>query len=183
MKLNLSAISFLLIAFVCSGCKTQSSQNPKDYSDSLVVLSGAININYGKVNRTDQVWYNLKADYPATAVINQLLKTIEDKGWSPLKEDFMNPGMITSFVSGWSKYEDLSKQPNTIAHTWNSDWQNKNGDILKYVLGYRYPIKAQPDMSSLSVVAIYIPADLAKAMKQASLEMYKKYNQQNNEKK
>ena len=132
-----------------------------------------------RLNKTDQVWYVLKVDYPATEVINQLLKKLEDKGWTPLKEDFMNPGMQTSFASGWSKYEDLSKQPNMIAHSWNSDWQNKNGDILKYVLGYRYPIKAQSDMSSLSVVAIYIPVNVAQAMKQSSLDMYRKYNQKN----
>jgi len=178
---NKSYLIFLLLSVVIFfGCQTKSSQNPKDYSDSLVLLPTAANIYYGKVNNTDQVWYTLKADYPATAVINELQKKIDDKGWSTLKEDYLNPGLPTSAVRGWTKFEDVSKQPNTVVHSWNSDWQNKNGDVLRYHLNYRYPINSQPDMTSLTVVAIYVPSEIAKAIRQASLDMLKKSNKQNN---
>ena len=125
-------IFLLLMVAVSFGCK--SSQNPKDYSDSLVVLPGARNINYGKVNKTDQIWYTIKVDYPATAVISTLLKQLSDKGWSPLKEDYLNPGLPTSIVRGWTQFEDGTKQPNDIVHSWSSDWQNTKGDVLMYIL-------------------------------------------------
>jgi hypothetical protein len=175
-----SRLVFLLLAIVVFiGCQTKSSQNPKDYSDSLIVLPGASNISYGKVNNTDQVWYTLKVEHPASDVINGLQKKIDDQGWMALKEDYLNPGMPTSAVRGWSKFDDVSKQPHTVVHSWNSDWQNKKGDVLRYHLNYRHPINEQPDMSSLTVVAIYVPADVALAIRQASLDMLKKYNKQN----
>lgn len=130
------------------------------------------------MNNTDQVWYTLQAEHPAAAVISELQKKIDDKGWSTLKEDYLNPGLPTSAVHGWTKFEDVSKQPNTMVHSWSSDWQNKKGDVLRYHLNYRYPINTQPDMSSLTVVAIYIPADVAQAIRQASLDTLRKYNKQ-----
>ena len=168
--------SFAFLAVIISSCQMTSNQDPKNYSGSLIVLSGATNINYAKVNDTDQVTYNLKAAFPAPEVIDQLLKKTSDMGWTPLKEDFMNPGLPTSIVRGWSDYEDASKKPNTKVHSWQTDWQNKNGDVLIFGLKYRYPLNSQPDMSSMNVVAIYIPAKLAETMKKASLEMLNKYN-------
>ena len=172
---NLS-FSLALLAVLVSGCQTKANQDPKNYSESLIVLSGATNINYAKVNNTDQVTYNLRAAYPAPEVTDQLLKKTNDMGWTPLKEDFMNPGLPTSIVRGWSDYEDASRKPNTKVYSWQTDWQNKNGDVLIYGLKYRYPLNSQPDMLSLNVVAIYIPAKLAETMKKASLEMLHKYN-------
>jgi hypothetical protein len=169
-------ISVALLLVVLFGCHTKSSQNPKDYSDSLLVLSGASDISYAKVGNTDQVMYTVKVEYPALNIINELQSKTDGKGWSPLKEDFMNPGIPTSIVRGWTKFEDASKQPITEVHAWVTDWQNKKGDILQYHLTYRYPIKSQPDMSSLKVVAIYFPADTAAALKKASFEMLQQYN-------
>lgn len=169
-------IALLLIMIIVASCQSKPSQNPKDYSDSLLVLNNATNIFYAKVNQTDQVSYNLKADYPATEVINTILKNAEGKGWIPLKEDFLNPELPTSFVRGWSDYEDVSRKPNTKVHSWQTDWQNKNNDVLIIGLKYCYPLNSQPDMSSMTVNVIYIPAKLADTMKKASLEMLNKYN-------
>jgi hypothetical protein len=52
----------ILILFV--GCQNKSSQNPREYSDALIVYPGATNIYYAKVNQseasqTDQVTYML----------------------------------------------------------------------------------------------------------------------------
>ncbi len=169
-------ISVALLLVVLYGCHAKSSQNPKGYSDSLIVLSGASNISYAKIGNTDQVMYTVKVEYPALDFINELRSKIDGKGWSPLKEDFMNPGIPTSIERGWTEFEDASKQPNTEVHAWVSDWQNKKGDVLQYHLTYRYPIKSQPDMSSLKVVGIYFPSDTAAALKKASIEMLNKYN-------
>lgn len=165
----------LLLVVIIYGCQTKSSQDPKKYSESLIILSGATNIDYAKVNKTDQVTFNLKADYPAAGIIDQLLKGTSDMGWTPLKEDFLNPGLPTSIVRGWSYYEDASRKPYTKVHSWQTDWQNKNGDVLIYRLRYRYPLNSQPEMSSMSVIAIYIPAPLAETMK-VSLETLNKNN-------
>ncbi len=170
------SFSLALLAILISSCQTKANQDPKNYSESLIVLAGATNISYAKVDNTDQVTYNLKAAYPAPEFIDQLLKKTNDMGWTPLKEDFLNPGLPTSIVRGWSDYEDASRKPNTKVHSWQTDWQNKNGDVLIYGLKYRYPLNSQPDMSSMNVFAIYIPAKLAETMKKASVEMLNKYN-------
>jgi hypothetical protein len=179
----LRLVFVLLIAVVLLDCQTKSSQNPKDHSDSLIVLPGASNISYAKVNNAEQVWYTFKVEYPSSGAITGLQKKIDDKGWVTLKEDYLNPGLPTSAVRGWSKFEDVSKKPNNVVHSWNTDWQNKKGDVLRYHLNYRFPINGQPDMSSLTVVGIYVPAELAQAMRKASLDALKKYNRQNSDEK
>ena len=50
MKNHFRLIFLLLIVVVSLGCK--SSQNPKNYSDSLIVLPGALNISYDKISET-----------------------------------------------------------------------------------------------------------------------------------
>lgn len=166
---------FILTVILFVGCQNKSSQNPKDYSDSLIIYPDATNVFHAKVNQTEQVTYNLKVSYPASEVINVISKNIEGNGWVPLKESFLNLGIPTSFVRGWTIFEDGAKQPNVVVHSWHSDWKNKNEDIPEYILSYSYPVNTQPDLSSLSVVAIFIPSDTATAMEKASLEILRQY--------
>jgi hypothetical protein len=178
-----SRIIFLFLLVILFSCQAKSSQNPKDYSDSLLVLPGATNILYAKANQCDQVTYNLSIDYPAPSVTDQLLKTLSDKGWSPLKEDYLNPGLPTSFVRGWSSYEDMTKKPTSIVYSWKTDWQNAKGDVLVYAMKYSYPANSKPDKSNLGVAVIFVEAKIAQEMKRASLEILSKSNKKQGDEK
>ncbi len=143
----------------CSG-KKSSSQNPRDYSDALIILPNATNVHYTKLQGTDQVVYNLKVNYPATDIINNILKQLHLKGWQPLKEDFLNPGLPTSYIRGWTNFVDATKNPQREVYLWMSDWKNNKSDIVRYSFKYEYPINGPKNLSSLQVIVIYTPASI-----------------------
>lgn len=168
----LQAIFFA--AVLTLGCQSRSSQEPKDYPDALLVLPGASKVAYEKVNRTDQVSYKLKTDYPAAGTVDAILQHAGAKGWTPLKESYLNPGTPTSLARGWVTHESALQQPDGVVHSWKMEWQNRDKDILAYILTFRNSRDAKPELSSLSIVAVYVPAAVAGTMHQASLEVLRK---------
>ena len=64
--------TLLFMVVMVLSCSTKSSQSPSDFSNSLTILSGAINVKYAKLNRTDQVSYKIIAKYPANEKITEL---------------------------------------------------------------------------------------------------------------
>ena len=177
MKIGSWYVVFVLLLHSLAGCAGEHSQIPSDYSDSLIVLPDASDIHYVKLRDTDQIIYYLKANYPATEVINEVSRELKHKGWVPLQEDFFNPGLPTSHVRGWTTYIDGTKNPERKVHTWASDWRNEKGDILLYAFTYSYPVETKADLSSLRVLGIYMPASVA----QAGLEAIESFKQQQKE--
>jgi hypothetical protein len=150
----------LLLA--CTGCdQSEVSQNPSDYSPALIVARGATGIVYDKSRGADQVGYSLEAPYPADGVIRDLNDRLSVQGWHPLKADFMNPKLPTAHVTGWREQTDASVRPPHRVHSWTAEWKNDAGDILIYVLSYRYPEDGAPDLNHLDLVALYIPKTAA----------------------
>jgi hypothetical protein len=85
-----------------------------------------------------------------------------------LKEDWLNPGLPSSHVRGWTYYEDETKKPATSVRAWGAEWENGAHDILTYLLEYRClenACSSTLDLRDMRVVAIYIPADLAERTK------------------
>ena len=133
-----------------------------EFSDSLVTVKGAFNIKYTKLNGTQQVTYSIVAQYPASNVISEINNQLKIKGWSALEKDWLNPQIPTSHVRGWTNFIDETKDPNQEVHSWNSNWENAQGDILIYVLTYSNPLKTESNMSDLKILAIFIPEEIVK---------------------
>jgi hypothetical protein len=101
-------------------------------------------------------------------VLRTISTRLEQAGWQPLKEDWLNPGLPTSHVRGWVYFEDSTTQPSTSVRGWNGDWKNSAHDILTYMLEYRCPgnlCSSTRDLRDLRVIAIHIPADLAEQIR------------------
>jgi hypothetical protein len=49
-----------------------------------------------------------------------------------------------------------------------AQWENQQHDIVSYTLEYRYPVDAKPDLGTLRVLAIFIPAAVANKMPKAA---------------
>ena len=127
-----------------------------DYPDSLFTVPGAIDIRFSKLYGTDQLYYRLTAQYPAQEIIDKIKAKLYEKGWIPLKDSFLNPGIPTSHVSGWGSFEDATGERLQVVHSWSGDWANDRGEIVTYMLRYAYPKNQQPDLESLEVTAIYM---------------------------
>ncbi|MEW6077986.1 MAG: hypothetical protein AB1724_09250 [Thermodesulfobacteriota bacterium] len=148
----------IMLLFGCS----KSSQSPSDYSDSLIILNGASNVRYEKLNGTDQVYYKVYAEYPANENIAELNRRLDAKGWKQLKTDWLNPEIPTSHVRGWTDFVDGTTKPNQKVYSWNSDWTNSNEDMLIFTLRYSHPLEETPNRNELNVIGIFIAEKLAK---------------------
>ena len=82
MKSTKLIIPLLLILLGFISCKPKYSQNPLDYSKSLFKVSGAMNLQYSKLNGMDQLQYKVLANYPASVVISEIDSKLKKSGWA-----------------------------------------------------------------------------------------------------
>jgi len=150
-RIKSTGILFLGISLIISIPALSS-----DYSDSLFTVHGARDVHFTKLSGTDQLSYHISAQYPAHEVIINIKAKLSDLGWIPLKDSFLNPGIPTSHVRGWTNFEDATGERLKVVHSWWGDWTNESGEIVSYILRYDYPKKEQPGLESLSVTAIYM---------------------------
>jgi len=155
--------------FLCTSSWFQQSGHAAErLPDFFVVVSGATEVQHSIFQGKDQITYRLQVPYPAADVLRTINTRLNQTGWQPLKEDWLNPGLPTSHVRGWFYFEDLTTKPSTSVRGWNGDWKNSAHDVLTYTLEYRCPgdlCSSTRDLRDLRVVAIHIPADLAEQIK------------------
>jgi TonB family protein len=142
-----------------------------EYSDSLIAIPAAKNPRYvGFRDGRQQLTYTSESEFPARAVLFLISNELMRKGWKPLPEDFLNPNLPSSHIRGWAEFEDATQQPKVSVRAWLADWENAAHDITVYELQYRfgYPETGPPDLKTLRVLALYIPASVASEMKRAA---------------
>ena len=170
-SITLISLSCLLIL---TGCYKDKTQDPALYSPALIVVPNAQKVRYQKKTQTDQVYYQLQEQYPATKTISYIYSILDKAGWQPLFEDLLNPGFFSSHVRGWSAYLDGRKQPEQEVHQWMADWKDKQNNVVRYTFQYTKPavkhkqneeIFSPPSLfKQLKVNAIYIPTSIEKLM-------------------
>ena len=162
---------FVLLSLTCICSWSQQSPNGDGKTPSFfVVVPGATGVKQSIFQGKDQIIYHLQSKYPADDVLRTISVRLKNLGWEPLKEDWLNPGLPSSHVRGWTYFEDETTKPATSMRAWNADWENGAHDILTYILEYRCPgnlCSSTFDLHDLRVIAIRIPANLAKQMKAA----------------
>lgn len=172
----LSTLPVLLILTACSGTdakrlelKSKNSQNPKDYSQTLYSYASAYNIVYYKMGVSDQVSYFVKEDYPAELFLSNLSTYLSKMDYTPLKEDFMNPGISSSNVKGWDYFIDATQSPERKIKQWIGGWQGKDESIVRCMLRYDNPKNGGENNTELKVVIIYLSAASAKSTKESAI--------------
>lgn len=136
------------------------------YSASLVVVQSAKSPKYLKhQDGREQVTYSTESEYPAEDALSFIRAELKKRGWKPLPQDFLNPGIPSSHQSGWTFFEDHTQNPGTGVYAWNADWENGSHDIVVYTLRYESPDNSTHNLKHLQVIALFIPADIAAKMK------------------
>jgi hypothetical protein len=160
-------VFFLAIVAVWSqtGCNRRHSSDSQQRNVALVVCPNASGVHWLKSDATEQVTYRVRDEYPAYAVLSCISTELGHIGWQPMKEDFWNPGMSSSHVQGWAQFADASVQPQATVDQWTGQWTNAAGDIVWYVLRYRYP---PDDRNHLVVAGGFISATVAEKLKRGS---------------
>jgi hypothetical protein len=151
--------SILVVASVLDvvgGCQ-RPSDNSKKHADSLFVSPSAISPRYvAYPDGREQLTYMLDAEYPAHSTISFISAELQKRRWEPLHEDFLDPGIPTSEVRGWTQFEDRSEEPRATVRAWSCDWEDGAHNITTYFLRYRYPMSGAhdpPDTKMLHVAA------------------------------
>ncbi|HEX9222233.1 MAG TPA: cytochrome c [Candidatus Acidoferrales bacterium] len=135
--------------------------NSQNYPKSLIVLPSGADVKYASVGGRTQLVYRVYVDYPAERALKTISEKLRREGWKALERDFWNPSIPSSHMRGWVQFEDRTTNPTTTVNEWMAQWENRQRDIVSYTLEYRWPADSNPDLNSLRVVAIFIPAPIA----------------------
>lgn len=169
-----TALYLLVTALGCANAA--SRQELAKLPTCLMVPDGARDV-YPSFERDGRisVTYTLNTPYPADHILSSIEEALRGAGWTPLLEDFLNPGLRSSHVRGWTQFGDASRPPPTEVHQWLGDWTDSSGNVLVYALQYRSQFDASkqlggtPDNANLTVTALFVPKVVADAMKRASV--------------
>jgi hypothetical protein len=136
---------------------------------ALIVLDGAKQLSRGPgAYGSFHVAYALAEKYPASNAIQRISSRLKALGWKPLHDDWLNPGLPSSHVRGWTDFVDFTATPMRHVHQWGAQWQDKAGNIVGYDLRYSYPESGAPDFQSLWIDAFWYPAAGVKMMQAAT---------------
>jgi len=134
-------------------------------SAALIVLDGATQVRRDPgAYWSFHVAYALKEKHPASNVIQQISSRLQALGWRPLKDDWLNPGLPSSHVRGWTDFVDGTRTPMHHVHRWGAQWKDESGNIVDYTLDYSYPESGPQDLQSLWISASWYPAAGVKIM-------------------
>lgn len=172
-KVNL-LLTALWINFVF-GCNQRADHSTAKYSDSLIVYSGAKDVKFSKYAGTDVLTYRVHEKFPASGIIGWISHKLEEKGWKPLTNSYLNPDTPSSHVKGWVKFIDATEATRHLVHQWDADWKERSENIVTYVFQYKYPESGNPNLTDLKVTAIYTPAPLAKQGREAAQKFVEEY--------
>ena len=158
-------VSILLLAAACG----------KDsLSEVLIIPKEAKELDRIRFRGMDQMTYDLKETFPAAETIRKISEPLKKAGWEPLRERYLEPGVLSSHISGWKYYEDHRVGSDSFVYEWTTSWKDKNNNVITYTLQYRDPIEKyqrsvyilKPGSSNLKVMAVYMPEKVARAMRE-----------------
>ena len=128
-----------------------------DHTAVLVAPPAAREVARKEEKGVDTLTYRMTEAYPAPATLSFIRSAVEAKGWMPLKDDFLNPGLPSSHVRGWGTVIDGTVTPNQTLHSWHAQWTNKHGDILVYHLDYHCALEDRRHSDEVVVSAAFLP--------------------------
>jgi hypothetical protein len=155
----------MVLATLAYGCTLPRDAEPPD---ALIVAPESTNVEFIKLGPLWQVYYDVKAPYPAEDVLHWLREQLARRGWQPLNEDFLNPGLPSSHVTGWQSFGDYSTKSTRAVHQWLAQWQDANGAVVVYALQYRTTEIGTLDLVTLHVLGSYSTKAVAEEQRKAA---------------
>ncbi len=110
----------------------------------------------GKVDT--QFDYRVRDPYPAKKTLDGIKAHLRKGGWTALKENALNPGIPNSIVRGWSTFGAIQGPKEKTIRQWWTDWTNKHGECVTYMLQYETENGKMENVSEVSVVVWYYNA-------------------------
>jgi hypothetical protein len=155
---------------------TRASERPSPGPDPpvLLVLPGASNVQRKTLDGTEAIQYELDFRFPAAGPIDAILRHMAKRGWKPLKKDWLNSDIPTSYVRGWTDYDDRSVTPAVHRYAWSCSWENGKGDVAKYGLLYTHPETGRAPLSRALVYGSIMTAHTVEQVRRQVRELESK---------
>jgi hypothetical protein len=154
-------VAAIVLASACTAPVAQSQQSSctdKEAQSFFIIASDAKNVACRKIaGDRRQLTYRVDAEHPAQKIIEGIKRNLGARGWTPMQQDYFNPGLANSLIRGWEYYEDRATKPTTSVQYWQVDWR-RGREIVTYRLEYRCPdnlCASTRDLHDLQVIAIY----------------------------
>lgn len=109
-------------------------------------LPGASDVKVVNNGSDYALQYSMKACYPAAAELAAMARQFPAE-WRPRREHFLNPGIPTSQVRGWTHYVDGRTNPVEYVDQWSGEWDDAAGRVLSIDLQYRSAVENQRSCS------------------------------------
>lgn len=171
---NRLIIIIVFLSIIIYGCSYSNEAPKQNHRDDLIVIKGAKDVKYYNLHGTEQVSYQVSMAYPASRALVEISERLKARGWKPLEEDYLNPGLPSSHVRGWGSFIDGTKPSNPLIYQWLADWKNNHGDIVRYGLRYESTNRENiilENLTNLEIYAIFTPTSLAEAGRKLISEM------------
>jgi hypothetical protein len=148
------------LALGCGGSQTP----PHLDSPALLILPAAQRIQH-TAGPQESLNYDAQEMCPASQSIAQITHHLEEIGWKPLTEDFLNPGIPTSLVRGWTAYQDDVRR--RYVWQWQGQWESDKGEIATYDLKYTNAPGNTTCEGPLHIAAFVLTSEAARAFRLA----------------
>ena len=107
------------------------------------------------------VSYQLRIEFPATSLLDDVNQVMRRNGWNTLKSDVFNQGLSTSHQVGWTNFIETRSGESHRVYEWMGEWSNESGDLIMIAFTYRIDsteVDARPG-DVLYVTARFLSAD------------------------
>jgi hypothetical protein len=162
----ISPLLFMLAwqASATAACAPDANTN----SLGFVVVTHAVSIRCASDGASPEMSYNVPESYPAKGALTEIAANLRQRGWDPLPEDFLNPGIPSSHLTGWSSFIDGTVEPHDHVRQWLAQWRNPHHDVVVYAVVYRWPVTtSDPQLDTARVMMRYLPCSLVREGRKA----------------
>jgi len=106
---------------------------------ALIVVEGSRNVSEHSFPGDPEkilVKYEIKAPYPATALVEEIRTKLEKSGWKALPRESISAVYPSGLRVGWRNHVNALPPPATQSFVWNAQWRDADGDVVAYTLLY-----------------------------------------------
>ena len=169
--MDIKRIPFVICLVSWLGCSNGSAKFHQDRTDAsgqlqiantaLFVAKAAKNLRLAAEGRL--VAFTLDEPYPAELFRLQLDNNyIPPRGWKKEDELHLFPGTRTSdHPGGWARFV----RGGDLIYQWATNWVDEKGNLVSYVIKYKFPEDAMPRGGVAEVEGVYYTAEQLKKFK------------------
>ena len=149
----------IVLSAVC-GCRGEWAADAGPVPRDLVVLPGAQGVEHHVRDQVHSIKYEIPAAaHPAKQQIDEIAAQMAARGYKPLREHPLNPGLPSDYVRGWQSFEDGRRKPSVEVDQWMADWIGPDGSWVEYALSYSNRNIPGPHTDRLTVIAVLTPKE------------------------